>query len=171
MRARVATGVFVLGIMVVANARADGHASAAVSEFRDRIENNGSITFRSWNGKAFRMDSDTDITFFANGAAHMFEWGFALASYNGTYRIQSDGRISVQFNHFDKGWPDMRLERDATSLLLRPAKGDVGFVMGNRAGATMPGGGGSYWPFRMLTGADETEVLKMIKQRGQSPAT
>lgn len=65
----------------------------------------------------------------------------------------------------------MMLERDATSLLLRPAKGEVGFVVGNRGGATLPGAGGSYWPFRMLTGADETEALKMIKEHGQWPAT
>jgi hypothetical protein len=117
------------------------------------------------------MDNDTEITFFASGAAHMFEWGFALASYSGRYRIQSDGRITVQFKDFDKGWPDMMLERDATSLLLRPIRSDAGFVMGNRGGATMPDSAGSYWPFRLLTGADETEVLRMIKERGQWPAT
>jgi hypothetical protein len=156
---------------VATNAVAEDPAFTVVSEFHDRIEKNSSITFRSWNGKAIRKDSDTEITFFANGVAHMFEWGYALTSYTGTYRIQSDGRISVQFNHFDNDWPDMILERDTTSLLLRPAKGDVGFVMGNRGGATMPGTGGSYWPFRMLTGADETEVLKMIKELGKWPAT
>jgi hypothetical protein len=80
-----------------------GHDAAAktTSEFNDRIKGNGSITFRSWNGKAFRMDSDTELTFFPHNAVHMFEWGYALASYRGTYQITSDGKITAQFKRFD----------------------------------------------------------------------
>jgi hypothetical protein len=69
--------------------------------------------------------SDPNHAFLVCGP--QLEWGFVLASYSGTYRIQPDGRMSVRLNHFDKGWPDMILERDATSLLLGLAKDDVGF--------------------------------------------
>jgi len=141
----------------------DAPATAAVAAFRDRARTNGSITFRSWNGQALRMDSDTELTFYPDGSVHMFEWGFGLMAYSGSYRYP-DGRVIVSFQEFEHGWPVMVIDRDEASLLLRPKDPHQEFVMGNRAGATLPGGKGSYWPFRMLTGDDEREVLRMIKE-------
>jgi hypothetical protein len=137
-----------------------------VSEFQEHIQRNGSITFRSWNGKALRMDSDTELTFFPKNVVHMFEWGYTLASYSGSYEIQPAGRITVEFKGFNQGWPDMLLDRDATSLLLRPADAAQGFVMGTRGGAYVPGDKGSYWPFRVPTANEEKEVQKMIREHG-----
>jgi hypothetical protein len=110
-----------------------------VSEFQSHLQGNGSITFRSWNGKALRMDSDTEMTFFPKSVVHMFESGYTLASYSGRHEIQPDGRITVQLNGFNERWPEMLLDRDATSLLLRPADAAQGFVMGTRGGAYVPG--------------------------------
>jgi len=141
----------------------DTENSTVASEFQNRIRHNGSITFRSWNGKAIRMDSDSELTFFPNNSVHMFEWGYTLKNYTGTYQVEPTGRILIQFNEFDNDWPDMMLERDSDSLILRPAKTDQSFIMGNRGGAFLPSGKGSYWPFRMLIGEDEKQVLEMIK--------
>jgi hypothetical protein len=164
--------VFALAISAVAgcgspsDVATQNPASDPVSEFQGHIQRNGSITFRSWNGKALRMDSDTEMTFFPKNVVHMFEWGFTLASYSGRYEIQPAGRITVQLKGFNERWPDMRLDRDATSLLLRPADAAQGFVMGTRGGAYVPGDKGSYWPFRMLTANEEKEVQKMIREHG-----
>ncbi len=92
----------------------------------------------------------------------MLEYGYALVSYRGTFTIDPDGKISIQFGKSSGFWPDMALERDGRSLLLRPADGSTGFVMGGRAGAYIPGGEGSYWPFRMLRGEDRKDVLMTL---------
>lgn len=116
------------------------------------------------------MDSDTELTFYSDGTVHMFEWGFTLMSYKGTYALRPDGRIRVAFNDFDRDWPVMVLYAQADSLLLRPENPRDAFVMGNRAGATMPGGAGQYWPFRMLVGEEESDVHEMIEERAGEPA-
>src|SRR6266436_2752992 len=126
--------------------------SGHVAEFRGRIQRYGSITFRSWNGKALRMDSDTELTFFPRNAVHMFEWGYTLTSYSGSNELEPGGRITVQLKGFRERWPEMLLDRDTNSLLLRPGDAAQGFVMGTRGGAYVPGDQDSYWPFRMLTG-------------------
>ena len=141
--------------------------TAAASEFTNHIYRHGSITFRSWNGKAIGMDCDTDLTFFPRGTVHMWEYGYVPTSYRGTYELSTTGRITVHFKNFPQGWPAMSLERDRQSLLLRPEDPSVSFMMGSRGGATMPGGGARYWPFRMLTDRDGKAVLKMIKERGR----
>src|SRR5437667_1903433 len=164
--------VVALAIYAVASCGSPNHASmqsppsGPVAEFQGHIQRNGAITFRSWSGKALRMDSDTEMTFFPKNVVHMFEWGFTLASYSGGYEVQPDGRIAVQLRDFRQQWPEMLLDRDVTSLLLRPADAAQGFVMGTRSGAYVSGDRGSYWPFRMLTGNDEKEVQKMIGERG-----
>lgn len=139
--------------------------SPATIEFQERIHRNSVVTFRSWNGKALRMDSDTELAFFPDHTVEMLEYGFTLSRYTGTYRIRSNGEISVQFRDFRGTWPDMLLERAGTSLLLRPADPEVGFVMGNRGGATIPSGAGSYWPFREVVGADKKQILETLGRR------
>ena len=163
---------FALAIFAVAGCGSPGDiptqesVSDPVTEFRDHIQRNGSVTFRSWNGKALRMDSDTELTFFPRNAVHMFEWGYTLTSYSGRYDLGPDGRITVRLKGFRERWPEMLLDRDTNSLLLRPADAAQGFVMGTRGGAYVPGDKGSYWPFRMLSGNEEKEAQKMIREHG-----
>ena len=145
--------------------RAEKTTSAAVSAFQNYIQSKGSITFRSWNGKALRMDSDTELVFFQNSSVYMLEWGITLTRYSGTYQVQPNGQIKIQLINFErKDWPDMVLESDLDSLLLRPVNPNQGFVMGNRGGATLFKKHGSYWPFRMLTGDEEKKVLEMVER-------
>ena len=42
--------------------------------------------------------------------------------------------------------------------------------MGGRSGVTLPGDNLTYWPFRLLTGKDEEDVLKMIEKENARPA-
>ena len=58
----------------------------------------------------------------------------------------------------------MKLKSDGTSLLLWPVDAEVGFVMGNRAGAYVPGDKGSYWPFREVVDSDKKEILKTLER-------
>jgi hypothetical protein len=143
--------------------------SAAVAQFERLARDRGSVTFRSWNGRAFRTDSDTELTFYPDHSVHMFEWGFGLSSYRGSYHVHQDGRIVARFKQFDQEWPVMVVYRDGDALMLRPWDTDVNFVMGNRGRATIPGGKRTYWPFRMITGDDEQNVLEMIKERAERP--
>lgn len=140
------------------------------SDFVRLICNRGSITFRSWNGQALRIDGDTELTFYPDQTVHMFEWGYSLSSYRGTYRVCGDCLV-LCFTDFGWQWPAMVCYRENSALLLRPRDSAVDFVMGNRGGATMPRDKGSYWPFRMLTGDAERKVLNMIKEHSERPQT
>jgi hypothetical protein len=124
--------------------------AASASELETMIARQGSVTFRSFDGKWIGIDGDTDLTFMPNGALRMFEYGYGVSGYRGTYKIDSAGRVTVRLPTFGHAWPAMWLQKDATSLLLTPARDGNGFVMGNRGGATFVQGQGTYWPFRPL---------------------
>jgi hypothetical protein len=129
----------------------------------------GSVTFRSYDGKAFRMDSDTELTFFPDHSVHMLEWGFTLNHYRGAYHAHSDGCVVARFKGFDQEWPVMVAYREGDVWMLRPWDPDVRFATGTRGGATVPAGGPTYWPFRMLTGEEEKKVLGMIREYANPP--
>src|SRR5947209_6371128 len=95
-----------------------------------QFSNKGSITFRSYSGKAYRMDSDLEITFFPDGKAHVFLCGFTLEGYTGSYQIEPDGRIVAEFKRFSDQPMAMLLEQDDRSLLLNPADHHTRYVMG-----------------------------------------
>jgi len=116
------------------------------------------------------MDSDTELTFYPDRSVHMFEWGYTLSSYTGVYHAHPDGCVVAMFENFNQTWPVMVVYRDGDALLLRPWDPNVDFIMGNRAGATLPDGATSYWPFRMLTGDEEKEVLNRINKTPESSA-
>lgn len=140
---------------------AESSVTTAISELESRIARDGSVTFRSWEGRKIGMDSDTEITFLSNQTAHMTEYGFVVTTYKGTYRINPKGEVTGKFDAFKPEWPIMLLRKDSISLLLRPKNGKD-FVMGNRGGATIPGGKGSYWPFRPVPGREEAEIRHRI---------
>jgi hypothetical protein len=125
----------------------------------------GSLTFRSWNGKWIGMDGDTDLTFLPQGAVHMFEYGDAMAEYSGKYTIDADGVVTMSFPKFGQDWPKMMLRRDTASLLLKPTDDRTGLIIGNRGGATIPSDAGGYWPFRPVSVADEHGVMERIKRQ------
>jgi len=138
--------------------------AAGVSNFNDRIAKDGLLTFRSWSGKLLRTDSDTEITFLPEQRVHMTEYGYVVNSYDGSYRIDASGEIMTKFEDFRHEWPVMLLQQDSTSLLLRPKDPKVGFVMGNRGGATILGDQGSYWPFRPISEQEQVEVKQELKK-------
>ena len=142
--------------------------SDALSEFQDIIRRDGAVTFRSWDGKAFRRDSDTEFAFFAEGKVEILEYGFGLFRYAGSYEIREHGQIAVNLAGLREDWPDMKLEREASTLVLKPVDSEVGFVMGNRGGAVVSGDGGSYWPFREVTGRDKREILDTLEELRRS---
>ena len=139
-------------------------ASPAIAraQLRDRIAAAGSVTFRSWDGKWIGLDSDTEITFLPDQAIHMTEYGDGVSHFKGRSRIDPSGQITLLWEDFGHEWPVMILERDATSLRLRPSDSDQGFVMGDRSGATLQSGQGSYWPFRPVTAKEEAQIREEI---------
>jgi len=139
-------------------------APASASDLAALIAKQGSVTFRSFGGKWVGMDGDTDLTFLPNGAVHMFEYGIGVTGYRGTYAIDPGGNITLQLSTFPEAWPVMSMQKDATSLLLVPARNGNDFVMGNRGGVTFAPGQGTYWPFRPLGPAEEAEVRESIKK-------
>jgi len=138
-------------------------AHAAMAEFDWQLHTRKSITFRSWNGVKLGMDADTDLTFLPNGKAHMFEYGFSLIAYHGTYHINELGGVTVNFPTYKHAWPLMQLRKDSKSLLLEPKAPGTEFQMGNRGGATIQSGQGKYWPFRPVSAKAEKEIRDQIK--------
>jgi hypothetical protein len=139
----------------------DGSAVAALNEL---ITKNGLVTFRAWNGKRVGMDADTEITFLPEQRVHMTEYGYGVYSYEGSYRIDANGEVTSKFEGFGHEWPVMLLQQDSTSLLLRPKDPKTGFVMGNRGGAVIQGGRGTYWPFRPIPAQEQANVKLRLKK-------
>jgi hypothetical protein len=135
--------------------------SSVVTAFNDLMMKEGLLTFRSWNGKLFGKDSDTDITFLPEHRVRMIEYGYVMNSYEGTYLLHANGEVTTKFNGFGHEWPVMILQQDSVSLLLRPKDPTTGFQMGHRAGATILGDQGTYWPFRPVSTSEKSD----IKQR------
>lgn len=127
-----------------------------ITEFRQVLAENGSITFRSFNGKAYRMDCDLEITFFPDGRAHVFDYGLNLEGHTGSYRIEPEGRITAEFKRFSDGHMALILQRDTSSLLLKPADHHTRYVMGNDPN--------EFWPFRPIHGDDEREVITRVRE-------
>jgi len=112
------------------------------------------------------MDSDTELTFFPDDSAHMFEWGFTLQAYRGAYHVHADGCAVARFTGFDQPWPVMVVYREGDAWMLRPWDPDEHLVVRKPSGTSVPGVPG-YWPFRKLTGDEEKEVLDMIRRDTQ----
>lgn len=140
----------------------------AAAAFEKRIHENGCATFRSWNGKAYRMDSDTELAFLPDGTVQMLEWGFALGYYAGRYKVHPDGFVSAWFGDYHQEWPTMLIEGPSDSLSLSPFNAENRFMFGNRGASTSPPTKDSFWPLRMLSGSEEAEVLKNMKKQKEA---
>ncbi len=130
--------------------------------FEKRLNDNGAATFRSWNGKAYRMNSDRELAFFPDHTVQMLDWGLTLTHYRGHYTIDLEGRITASFEDYQPQWPMTQLDLDGETLLLRPVDPDPPLIIGQRH-PTMMHTESAFWPFRMLSGADEQHVLKAMK--------
>jgi hypothetical protein len=136
-------------------------ASEAFVAFEKRLNQNGAVTFRSWNGKAYRMDSDTELAFFPDDLVEMLEWRLSLVHYTGRYHLDRDGRITASFDDYQPQWPMTQLDLNGEALLLRPVDPDSPVIIGERH-PTLLHTESNFWPFRMLTGKDEQQVLKTM---------
>src|SRR5438874_12435583 len=54
------------------------HGSEVNAEFSEQLRRDGSITFRSWNGKWVGLDADTDLRFFPKQKIEMAEYGISI---------------------------------------------------------------------------------------------
>ena len=86
--------------------------SPATVAFEARLHQHGSVTFRSWDGKAYRMDSDTELVFFPDRTVQMLEWGFAVTHYGGTYNLEADGHVTASFHDYQPVLPATVLDVD-----------------------------------------------------------
>ncbi len=153
------------GCRSVSQHRGRVQTASTSAAFEKRILDNGSATFRSWNGKAYRVDSDTEIAFFPDGSVQMLEWGYKLEHYAGRYKVHPDGFVSVWFKGYQQEWPTMRIEGKDGTLFLRPFNEQNQFMFGNRGGSSSPRTEGTFWPLRMIGGQDEAEVLRNLKNQ------
>lgn len=131
--------------------------ASAIAEFKTKLATEGNVGFLSWNGKWIGMDGDTRLQFRPSGFATMTEYGYGVQEYVGTYQIDANNVVTLMLPDFKPGWPTMVLEKDATSLLLRPKDGDTRFIMGTRGGAVTNAADGSYWPFRAEAAAPTSQ--------------
>lgn len=129
--------------------------------FEKRLNENGAVTFRSWDGKAYRMNSDTELAFFPDHNVQMLDWGLTLTRYGGHYTIDREGRITASFEDYQPQWPMTQLDLDGDTLLLRPVDPDSPLIIGQRHPTMMHTESG-FWPFRMLSEDDERKVLAEI---------
>jgi hypothetical protein len=145
------------------------HGHAEVSPFTRAISERGSVSFRSNNGKAYRSDGDTELTFYSNGEVCMLEYGFSGEAFWGNYHTHPDGCIVSWFRDYRSEWPVMFVEQDGSFLVLRPRYQPNGLMPMEPGDATRPAEQ-QYWRFRMLSGDDEKEVLQTVKQwSGRGP--
>src|SRR5690606_36752167 len=111
---------------------------ASAADLEALIAERGSLTFLSWNGQWIGIDGDTDITFLPGGEAHMFEYGFEMTGYRGTYAIDVEDTISLTLPACGHARPSMSLLKDDRSLLLVPKEEGEGNVVGNRSAFVVP---------------------------------
>ncbi len=145
--------IFLVTLVVCSPALAtstEPSVTAAITELENRVTRDGSVTFRSFEGKWVGTDIDTEITFLPNRVAHVMEYGYVRTGYKGTYSINSKGEVTASFHNTKREWPVMLLQKDSISLLLRP-KGSPDCLIGDSGCVTIPGGIGNYWPFRPVS--------------------
>ncbi|HTL29508.1 MAG TPA: hypothetical protein VL282_09805 [Tepidisphaeraceae bacterium] len=163
----IAIATFLLAILVGCQSHTQRKAdepTSAVLAFDKRLAENGSVTFRSWNGKPYRMNSDTELAFFPNHTVEMLEWGMTATHYSGIYHVEPNGNITASFDDLQHAWPVTVLNKEGDSLILRPLADEEGFIVGLPRTASVPKAANGFWPFRMLSGDEERKVLDAMKQ-------
>jgi hypothetical protein len=145
------------------NPAANRAPNPSVVAFHRRLTAEGSVSFRSNNGKAYRMDGDTELTFYPDGKICMLEWGLSPQEFWGNYRICPEGWLICWFQDYRSEWPAVGLAIEGSDLLLRPLNPPNGLTPMRPGDATQPADL-QYWRFRTLTGDDAREVLRTIER-------
>lgn len=123
-------------------------AADPTTELRARIAQQGSVTFRSSDGKRLGLGGDNDLVLLPKGVAHIFSYGGRANRFDGTYTIGSGGKIFMQFALFRPTRFSVSLKRDAASLFVVPT--DKNERMS--------------WPLRSLSPSAEARFQKERKQ-------
>lgn len=116
------------------------------------------VVFVSRDGKMYGMDSDSVISFEADGKVVLGEFGAGIAGYRGTYEVAKDGSVSIVLKGYEAKWPVMKFSSEVGKMRLYAHKDGDGFVMGGRGGAVETGGMKRFWPFMLVDGARTPEV-------------
>ena len=113
------------------------------------IRAQGSVIFRSWNGRWRGTDIDTDIQFLPANKVKVIEYGEGVETYRGTYRLSEDGDVTVSLEGYRGSCPAMVLRRDARSFFLLPKNPEAKPAIRDRftvLSEISPG----FWPFRHI---------------------
>ncbi len=106
------------------------------------------MTFVSRNAHRYGMDSDARITLAKNHQIQLTEYGDAVATFQGTYSVDTAGAIDVALRHYPGRWPRMYLREDRRGAILFPIDQDPSFKLGGRAGEGETSQIAPFWPFR-----------------------
>ena len=94
------------------------------AEFNQSIAQRGKLTFLSFNGRWVGMDADTYLSFMPDGKAVMEECGVGVQDYEGTYQIDGDGIIKMNFDRFRSSLAADAPRPGQTLALARAAQGE-----------------------------------------------
>ena len=126
----------------------------AVDVFNQRIEENGHLSFESWNGKLRRRDSDIILHFLDHASAVLVDYGIGVSTYEGSYVIHPTGKITVGFVNDEpygpfreQGTRKMILSKDGEDLLLHREDGHTSWLPKGDSASTHPSIDG-FWPLR-----------------------
>ena len=112
------------------------------------------LIYRSRSGRWEGMDSDTEIYFSPKGRVALTEFGYAVITYKGKYRIDRRGFIKLSLRKYRGKWPPMRMCINNGQFFLFPTNANQEFIFGGRAGATLASDMAPFWPFRLLDKSD-----------------
>ena len=155
-----------IAITTVGCSEADKPVKSALPDSAERVSNvqdaldatfsdSEKILLQSWNGRWIGTDCDTNVELHADGNVELTEYRYGISNYVGTYSITTavDGtasELTMSLDGYLGTWPAMAVYTDRSEILLMPSEGSTEFTVGNRAGATVPEGAGSFWPFRQI---------------------
>lgn len=133
-----------------------------VKEFiAKRIESHGRAVFVSRSGEMMGMDSDSIISFEADGKLVLEEFGFVHKGYGGKYNVSKHGTLIPDLDNYGHDWPFMRLYKQNTDYFLAPAfQSENRFIFGNRGGSVTSSEFPSFWPFKLTEKKTEPHISK-----------
>jgi hypothetical protein len=116
----------------------------AAKRLREVLERDGSVIFRSFDGRWIGTDGDTDLQLSRGGKGNLIHFSVGIVKSPAAYVISDDGRLTVSLED-GKSWPAMELTWDRRSLVLK---------------AVDPPGArpAEYWAFREIPASGRNRV-------------